>query len=406
MKRILFLGAPVFQIPVVEKARELGLHVGIVDINEAAKAFPYADEAFVCSIKDKEGVLKIAKDFKPDGVICGACDTSVPVCAYVCGQLGLVGNTEEAAYKSTNKYAMIRAFEENGVPHPDYQFIRKEDIENTSLSMPFPVISKPVDSAGSRGIQKINNEAELRDSLRESSNSGTSGDILVEEYIEGSEVSVEVLVIDGIPHVLQITDKITSGPPHFYETGHSQPSDLSGDCQTAIKRAAFSAVKAVGLHNTPAHVEMKISRRGVKLIELGARMGGDCISTYLINNSIVGTNMSEAAIRLSLGEKIELGAYANSGKTVCVRFIPSTSGIVTEITGLEKASSMPGIIRTEIWCKVGEFYGKANSNSERFGFVLAEGASREETLKKCDNAIKVIEIKQEENQGVRQLSLP
>lgn len=262
MKRILFLGAPVFQIPIIEKAKELGLHVGAVDIDENAKAFPYADETFVCSIKDKEGVLKIAKDFHPDGVICGACDTSVPVCAYVCAQLGLAGNTEEAAYKSTNKHAMIRAFEENGVPHPRYQFIRKEDVETARISIPFPVISKPVDSAGSRGIHKINDEAELKDALRESSVAGTSGDILVEEYVDGPEVSVEVLVINGVPHVLQITDKLTSGPPHFYETGHSQPSELSKDCQTAIRETACAAAKAVGLYNTPAHIEMKICGGG------------------------------------------------------------------------------------------------------------------------------------------------
>lgn len=392
MKRILFLGAPVFQIPIIEKAKELGLYVGIVDINENAKAFPYADETFVCSIKDKDAVLKIAQEFGPDGVICGACDTSVLVGAYVCEQLGLVGNSVEAAFKSTNKYAMIHAFEKNGVPHPDYRFIKKDDIESAEITMPFPVISKPVDSAGSRGIHKINNEAELRDALRESSEAGTSGDVLVEEFVDGPEVSVEVLVISGIPQILQITDKITSGPPHFYETGHSQPSDLPKDYQTAIKEATCLAVKAVGLYNTPAHVEMKVSKGGVKLIELGARMGGDSITTYLINNSIIGVNMSEAAIKLSLGEKFELGDYANSGKTVCVRFIPSASGTVKEILGLEKASRMAGIIRTEIWCKVGEKCDEANSNAERFGFVLAEGACREEALRNCESAIKEIKI--------------
>lgn len=121
-------------------------------------------------------------------------------------------------------------------------------------------------------------------------------------------------------------------------------------------------------------------------------MGGDCITTHLINSSIVGVNMSEAAIKLALGENYELVPYRNSGKTVCVRFIPSALGTVKGITGLERANNMTGILRTEIWCKIGEKYGEANSNSGRFGFVLAEGASREEALENCESAMKEINI--------------
>lgn len=123
MKRVLVLGAPVFQIEVIKKAKEMGFYVGVVDINENAPAFSYADETFVCSIRDYEGVLHIARDFRPDGILIGACDTSVVTGARVCNALGLPGHTIDAAVNSTDKVKMLEVFEKFGVAHPQFQVI-------------------------------------------------------------------------------------------------------------------------------------------------------------------------------------------------------------------------------------------------------------------------------------------
>lgn len=267
MSRILVLGAPIFQIEVIKKAKEMGNYVGAIDINEDAPAFPYADEFFVCSIRDYEGVLKIAKAFKPDGILIGACDTSVVTGAKVCKDLGLPGHTIDAAIKSTDKVKMLEAFKENDVAHPMFQVINKENISDFKNTVPYPLITKPTDSAGGRGVCIVHNENELRDAVEFSSNAGQSGDVLIEEYMKGPEVSVEVIVVDGLPHVLQITDKITSGEPHFFEIGHSQPSTLSLKIKESISELASKAVKAVGLKNSPAHVEIIITERGPKMVE-------------------------------------------------------------------------------------------------------------------------------------------
>lgn len=392
MKRILFLGGPVFQIPIIQKAKEMGLYVGVIDINLDAPAFAYADEHYSCSILEKKEVLKYAHTFHPDGVICGACDTSVQTSAYVCEKLGLVGHTEATALKATNKLEMIQAFAECGVPHPFFQIIRKEDLYNFRLDLPYPIISKPTDSAGSRGVCKIESPESLQAAVIESSKAGESGDVLIEEYMEGLEVSVEVLVIGNEPHVLQITDKLTSGAPHFYEIGHSQPSSLSEDTKQQIVSIAKEAARAVGLVNTPAHIEMRITSSGPKLIELGGRMGGDCITTYLINNSIDGINMSEMAIRLALGESPTIPEYRNRDHAVAVRFIPSCKGVVKEIRYADEATMVKDVLRVEIWAKVGEVYEEASSNSQRFGFVIAKGKTKEEALATCQKAIDYIQI--------------
>ena len=386
MKRILILGAPIFQIPVVQKAKEMGLWVGIVDINADAPAFAYADECFTCSIRDVDGVLAIAKKFKPDGIVIGACDTSVVTGARVCKELGLPGNTVEAALNSTDKGKMIQAFEAHGVAHPFFRIVKKEEIANFSVTLPYPIISKPVDSAGSRGIRIIHEESELRDALLFSSQAGLSGNIIVEEYMRGPEVSVEVLVTGGVPHVLQITDKITSGEPFFYETGHSQPSALPEDTKRKIRDLASAAVLAVGLTDSTAHVEIKVTDEGPKMVELGSRLGGDYITSYLLENSVYGISLTRSAIELALGLTPDASRYYDCG-SVAVRFIPAKKGVIKAIYGVDDVKKDSDVIAFDIIGKIGERYSDAASNSARFGAVVCRGTTTRDALEHCQRII-------------------
>ena len=388
MKKVLILGAPVFQIPVIQKAKEMGLYVGVVDIDREAPALCYADEQFICSIRDKDAVLRIAKAFAPDGIVIGACDTAVVTGAYICNQLNLPGNTLDTAIKATDKVKMLEAFHEHGVAHPYFQVVKKMDIEKISTDFPYPVISKPIDSAGGRGISIIHHETELRQAALFSSKAGISGDILIEEYMKGPEVSVEVIVVEGTPYILQITDKITSGEPNFYEIGHSQPSALEQEIKEQIRILAAKAVLAVGLFNSPAHVEIKVTEEGVKLVELGARLGGDCITTHLLETSVTGINMAQIAIELALGVKPEISHYTDSGVSVGIRFIPSHKGILKSISGIEDARNSEGVIELVIIGKVDSLYSEATDDSARFGYVICKGASAEEAQQRCLKAIK------------------
>lgn len=391
-KRVLFLGAPIFQVPIVQKAKKMGLYVGIVDINSNSPAFPYADEQFVCSIRDKEKVLKIAQDFKPDGIVIGACDTSVVTGAYICNAMQLPGNTIDAAVNSTDKVKMLEAFRRAGVAHPFYQVVKKNDLDSFTMDLPYPVISKPIDSAGGRGIQIIHSSDMLRKSASYSSMAGNSGDILIEEYMRGTEVSVEVLVVEGKPYVLQITDKITSGEPYFFEIGHSQPSALPSEVKEAIIDLASRAVLAVGLKNSPAHVEIMVTEQGPKMVELGARLGGDCITTYLLDTSVSGIDMAQAAIEMSLGIKPDVQNYKNSGRCVGIRFIPAKEGTLKEIIGLDDAEKSDNLIKVEITGVIGKKYTNATDDSARFGYVVCEGTTTEEALGKCAEVIEKIEF--------------
>ncbi len=391
-KRLLLLGGSAFQIPVIEKAKELGLYVGVVDIDEKAPGHSCADECFVCSIKDKEAVLKIARAFKADGILCGACDTGVVTAAYVCEKLGLPGIGSESALKATDKYHMICAFREHGVAHPEFQQIKAGENILLSDRLSYPLIVKPVDSAGSRGLNLITNENELVEKVTCCTHHSPSGEVILEEFMDGPEVSVEVVVVNGTPHILQITDKTTSGPPLFIEVSQSQPSALPTSSKQGIAELAAKAVLAVGLKNSTAHVEIKLTKAGPKMVELGARLGGDFITSYLIDTSVCGVNMMECAIQLALGETPDVSHYENSGTCVCVENVLSQGGVLTQIKGIQKLRRLKGVQQMISIAEVGKRYEAATSNADRIVYLITTGNTPEQARKVAQKAMNTLEL--------------
>ena len=387
-KRILILGASYFQIPLVEQAKEMGLYVGIVDINKDAHAAKYADEAFQCSIKDKKAVLKIAREFKADAVCVGICDSAMNTAAYICEQLGLPGTSVETAKRATDKFEMIKAFEKHGVAHPKYQLIKKGEFSSTKIVFDYPFIIKPTDSAGSKGVRVVHNEEELNSIYQESLKYADSGEIIVEELMTGIELSCELIVQNGIPFVAQVTDKITTGEPYFIEIGQNQPSHFKGETLEAIKDLACRAAIAVGLVNSIAHAEIMVTDEGPKMVEIGGRMAGDGVSEQMMMVS-AGYNIPEASINFSLGKEFKI-VDKNINTPVAVRFILTKHGTVTRVAGLDEARKSEGVFGADIIVKEGEYYEDATDNKGRIGYVHASGRTREEASRNCEEAINKI----------------
>ena len=390
MKRLLLLGGPAFQKPVVERAKSMGLYVGVADIRPDAPAAALADEFFQGSIRDYDAMLEVARRFGPDAIASGTCDTSVVTVARLCEELGLPGNSVEAALNATDKVRMIDCFAREGVAHPAYAVARKGELGDFDPQIPYPLIVKPTDSAGGRGVNLVRSREELSPALAVASKAGISGDVLVEECMIGPEVSVEVVVADGVPHVLQVTDKLTSGAPHFFEVGHCQPTSLGALEREAVSSLACAAVLAVGLVNSAAHVEIKLTPAGPKMVELGARLGADWITSYLVWNSVEGIDMTESMIRLALGEKLAVWDYRDSGEFFASRSTPSREGVFLGLDGLDAAAASRGVIHVENHGFLGERYGEAVDNCGRFASVVARGASKEEALANCDRALGLI----------------
>ncbi len=390
MRKLLIIGASILQLPAIKLARELGYYVGVVDYDPNAVGIPYADEYFNVSTIDIEGVTKTALEFKPDGIMTLATDMPMRSIARACEKLGLPGISFDSAVKSTDKGEMIKAFEACGVEHPWYFILSSpEELDNVIEKITFPCISKPTDNSGSRGVMLIHNVTELRDAVAYSSENSRGGGVIIEEYLKGSEVSVEIVALDGVPHVLQVTDKLTTGAPHFVEMGHSQPSMLSENDLEKIRDLACRAVRTVGINNGPAHVEIMLTENGPRMVELGARMGGDCITTHLVPLS-TGVNMIEATIKIACGEAPDIERKFDKGSAI--RYFNPPAGEIKEICGVEAASQIEGVREIAFVKNVGDTVGQIGSSTDRAGFVIAQAEIASEAVRICEQVCKMIEI--------------
>lgn len=394
MKTIMILGASILQLPAIKKAKEMGLRVVAVDMNPKAVGFK-EDGVIkeVISTIDIPNVVEAAKRNHVDGVMTLASDMPMRSVAAVAKEMGLVGISDDTALKATNKAVMRQALYEYGVPVPRfYKASNREEYEKSTAEFHAPFIVKPADNSGSRGIFKIsdlNDQQTIRDAYDYSRASSRSGDVVVEEYMEGPEVSVETLTVDGECHIIQITDKLTTGAPHFVEMGHSQPTQLDADTAEKIREVAKAANKAIGIENGPSHTEIIVTEEGPKIVELGARLGGDCITTHLVPLS-TGVDMVECCIKIALGEKPDITPKWNKGSAI--RYFQQYSGVIVGFSGIDKAKNVTDVKQISIVHGVGERITDVIDSGSRIGFVISQSKDANRAIAAAEKAIRTVNI--------------
>ena len=393
-KKIMILGASILQLPAIEKAKEMGYFVVAVDMNPEAVGFQVPGiETEVISTIDIPAVVEAAKKHKIDGVMTLASDMPMRTVAAVAREMGLVGVTDDTALKATDKAVMRQCLQDNGVPVP--RFFRVEDkasYEKAVAEFTIPFVVKPADNSGSRGIvlvEDIHNAEEVANAYEYSRQYSRNGNVVVEEYMRGPEVSVETLSVDGVCYVIQITDKLTTGAPHFVEMGHSQPTRHAPEIAEKIRQVVVAANRAVGIQNGPSHTEVIVTEEGPKIVEIGARLGGDCITTHLVPLS-TGVDMVENCIRIALGEKPDLQPKFQKGSAI--RYFSQKPGKVTAIDGVADAEALEGIRQVSIVHGIGETVGEIDSSAARMGFVIAQAEDAESAIALCRKAVDLIDI--------------
>ena len=301
MKKIAVIGASYLQLPLVKKAKEMELQVHCFAWEDGAVCKEYADYFYPISILDKEEILKVCKDVQIDAITTIASDVAVLTVNYVASNMGLISNPIEYTEITTNKYLMRECFSKNKVPSPKFSIARRGsnlDIDGFN----FPLIVKPTDRSGSRGVTKIDTFDTLHDALSRAQDESFSGNAIIEEYVSGREISVETISNDGIHYILQITDKVTTGSPYFVELEHHQPTSLPEPIAIQVKKIVLSALDALHIKFGASHSELKITETGdIKVIEVGARMGGDFIGSTLVQLS-TGYDFLEGVINVALGQ--------------------------------------------------------------------------------------------------------
>lgn len=395
MKKIMILGASLLQLPAIVCAKEMGLQVIVVDMDENAIGFKETGIIKeVISTIDTENILVAAKKHHIDGITTICTDLPMRAVARVAKELGLAGISEEAAYKATNKAAMRECLKKNGVPIPQfYKVESKEEYMDAIKGFKNKCVVKAVDNSGSRGIQLIedvSNSKIVSDAYDYCKPFSRCGEILIEEYMEGPEVCVETLNTDGICYPIQITDQLKKAPPYFTDAGYNQPSLLDEKTKDEIRKVAIAANTALENFTGSSCTEIIVTKEGPKVVEVGPRLAGDCMTTHLVPLS-TGVDMVKAVINIAMGEKVDLKPKYEKG--ACIRYyMKPVVGTIKEIRGIREAETVDGVCQVTMLKGVGDTACELRSSGDRIGFVIAQGNTAQEAIKACEEALEKIEV--------------
>lgn len=361
--KLAVIGGSYLQEPLVKKAKEMGIETHCFAWDEGSTCKLFADYFYSFSITEKEKILQQCKHIGINGICTIASDTAVVTVNYVAEQLNLIGNSFIDTELTTNKYLMRKRFLECGITSPSFIEFPSSNFEREIANLQYPLIVKPQDRSGSRGVLKVTSPVELREAIGNAVNESFIKKAIIEEFIEGVEVSVESISWNGLHYILAITDKITSGAPSFVELEHHQPSSLPTKIIGHIKNSTKNVLNALNINYGASHAEFKITPSGkVYAIETGARMGGDFIGSDLVFLH-TGYNYLENVINIALGSFKEplIDNLGFSG----VFFVSQKTTYLTEL--IQRKENYPWIIRGEI---ISNYNINLTNSSDRSGYLI------------------------------------
>lgn len=394
MKKLLVLAAGILQVPIIKRAREKGFYVIAADGDPNAVGLQYADKPIVANIVDEDVMLAIAREEKIDGVIHPCSEVSMNVMGRINDELGLAGVSRQQAIIATNKHLMREAFEKAGAPSPKsfcYD-IAEEAWECFCNELPGDAILKPSRNSGSRGIAKIQKgitKVKFIELFERSKAESRDNSVMLEQFVDGPEFSVEIIVWNGEIKVLTVTDKKTTEAPYFVELGHNQPSIFPSEIVEKIKAAAVEGVKALQVNNCACHAEVKVQNSEAYIMEIGARMGGDFISTILTRLS-TGVNMIDAAVNCALGIEPDLTPKAEP-QGVCIRYFCPKPGKLVRINNTEVLDD-PRVHEWEIYHQVGDEIPEVTSSLCRSGHVIVTGETPQKAIELAERLINEVKM--------------
>jgi len=404
VKSVLILGAGIFQEPAIQEAKKMGYWTCAADLDAEASGFAYADEGIVVSTKDIPGLIDVARDIAARTTLCGVftagTDAAYAV-ACVADALGLPGIRPQDAYAATNKFVMRERLSEHNVPCPN--FMRATSLEEAIFSaeeLGYPVVMKPVDNMGARGVRRLDSAKELTNHFNTAlSFSGFFNDpaVIIEEYMSGPEISMDTIVLpDGAIHLLTIADRHIESEPCFIETGHSIPSLLPAEQLEEAFEVMKKAIRAIGITRGAAKADIKITPEGAKIGEVTARLSGG-FHSQCTERLATGMNSTRAALCCALDIPVMMSDITPHYDRVGIeRALIPEPGYIVNISGIEEAKALPGVWDIIMTKQVGDTVNPIVSNIGKAGHILVESWSREAAEAIVDKAKEHITFHMEE----------
>ena len=369
---VLVFGCGELQRSIIQRDKLKGLFT--IGIDPCADAV-YKDEVDAFEIvggQDFEGTCAMVEKYGVNAIVTAATDKPLVMMARVAEKYGFPFYSVETAHWSTDKYQMKQRFMEGGVPCAKGRLVKSvEEIADFE----YPVIIKPRDNSGSRGVKLCRSRMELQESLEEALLYSHFDTVLVEEYIEGQEYSIEGLHYEGNSEVIQFTEKKTTEFPYNVELGHKQPANLTDAQKDAIRDLISKIAQCMHFKNCPSHTELKINEHGIFIIETSPRLGGDYITSTLVPLS-TGINMEDKLLNIALGEKVDTQTgQLEKASGVC--FLNLHCGKVAAIDdSIKEVAFWPAVKEFSTLLKVGDEIHPITSSLNRYGQFIVQAENR------------------------------
>lgn len=376
MKKLLVFGAAELQHSLIKCVQHLGLWAIAIDPDPQATGLAIADEFAVVDPDDYHSTLQLANQNSIAGVVTAATDNPIIMMARVAASLGLRSPSVESVSSVLDKARFKEILEENALPCArGFCLGRGESFDMSKII--YPVIVKPNKGSGSRGVIICNNDTELLGATKKTLQFCRDDRYIVEEYIPGDEISVEAWIYQRKLEIVQITDKILGPPPYNVEYGHIQPSKYSR-LKNQIQDLLQQVIEAVGLDNCALHPELKVNDRGLFIIEIGPRLGGDYITSHLVPLS-TGTNMEQAVINIALGSQPHFSA-GNMCSMISYLSLPEGTVVTKDFSRAELLKTHPNVKHCEIRLAKGDRVKTITNSASRYGFWITAGTERERMI--------------------------
>ena len=341
-----------------------------VDRDPSAPGFAYADKRALVSTEDEPAVDRLARAESVDGIISPGADWPVGVAARVAARLGLPHPIDEAtAALVTTKSRQRERFAAAGVPQPR---LLDEPVA--------PCVVKAPDRQGQRGLTFVRTDEELAPAIEAAIEASRNGAYIVEEYVDGPEVTVQAVSIDGVFHPLLVADRLTADPPAFgVALAHAWP--CVSETQSPIE-AARAAAEALGVRNGPTYTQIRVGADGSRVVELAARLGGGHDAE--LTEAATGVKLNDLALDFALGNEAcvsETQSHSSSQPGgACVLFLVAPEGVLHAVEGREAAHGVDGVLDVRIYREPGFRIGPLRRGADRAGAVIAVGDSRDDAL--------------------------
>jgi biotin carboxylase len=400
-KTLLVVGGGIEAIPGLQKAKNLGLHVVVSDADPEAPGFRCADDRLIASTYNIDETVAAASKYhrsvRPiEGVMCIASDIPLTV-ASVAHALNLTGIPLESARLASEKLAMKEKFAADNVPVPWFAPVDSAaQVKAIAMERGFPLVIKPVDSRGARGVQRLTGNEDLDRSFELAARESPGRRVMIEQFLDGPQVSSESIMLDGVAHTPGFADRnyelLEKYAPNIVEDGCDLPTVLGTALQQSVREVVEQAAISMGIRNGVVKGDIVVHKGRAYVIELAARLSGGLLCSDLIPLN-TGVDFVENAIRLALGEPVPTAELIPRFQhCVCQRYLFPRAGRVVRISGEEDARKQHGIVFSQVRVRIGSVVGPMNCHPARAGMIIAVGESREQAAQRARTAVETIEI--------------